>query len=42
MHILVTASRKGRAGKTIIAAHLAIEAERAGTGSAVLIDTEFM
>src|ERR1700693_4675497 len=40
MHILVLASQKGGAGKTTLAAHLAIAAEAAGDGPAVLIDTD--
>jgi chromosome partitioning protein len=40
MHVLVLASQKGGAGKTTLAAHLAIAAEAAGIGRAVLIDTD--
>jgi chromosome partitioning protein len=40
MKILVLASQKGGAGKTTLAAHLAIEAERVGAGPVVLIDTD--
>lgn len=40
MKTLVLASQKGGAGKTTLAAHLAIEAERVGAGPAVLIDTD--
>lgn len=40
MKTLVLASQKGGAGKTTLAAHLAIEAERTGAGPAVLIDTD--
>jgi chromosome partitioning protein len=40
MHILVLASQKGGAGKTTLAAHLAVAAEAAGDGPAVLIDTD--
>lgn len=42
MHIIVMASRKGGAGKTTIAAHLAVEAERVGAGPVALIDTDPM
>ncbi|KKO70260.1 ParA family protein [Kerstersia gyiorum] len=40
MKILVLASQKGGAGKTTLAAHLAVAAELAGAGPAVLIDTD--
>jgi chromosome partitioning protein len=40
MHVIVLASQKGGAGKTTLAAHLAIAAEAAGVGRAVLIDTD--
>jgi chromosome partitioning protein len=38
--ILVLASQKGGAGKTTLAAHVAVAAEAAGAGPAVLIDTD--
>ena len=40
MHVIVLASQKGGAGKTTLAAHLAIAAEAAGVGRAVLIDAD--
>ena len=40
MHVLVLASQKGGAGKTTLAAHLAVAAEAAGDGPTVLIDTD--
>jgi chromosome partitioning protein len=40
MHTVVLASQKGGAGKTTLAAHLAVAAEEAGVGPAVLIDTD--
>jgi chromosome partitioning protein len=40
MHVIVIASQKGGAGKTTLAAHLAIAAEAAGVGRTVLIDTD--
>lgn len=40
IQVIVLASQKGGAGKTTLAAHLAIAAEAAGAGPAVLIDTD--
>lgn len=40
MHVIVLASQKGGAGKTTLAAHIAIAAEAGGDGPAVLIDAD--
>lgn len=40
MHVLVLASRKGGSGKTTLAGHLAVEAERGGAGPVALIDVD--
>src|SRR5690348_2385019 len=40
MHTVVLASRKGGAGKTTLASHLAVEAEAAGDGAVAITDTD--
>lgn len=40
MHVIALASRKGGAGKTTLASHLAVEAEVAGAGPVAVIDTD--
>jgi chromosome partitioning protein len=40
MQVIVLASQKGGAGKTTLAAHLAVAAEAAGRGPVVMIDTD--
>ncbi|MBV8705004.1 MAG: ParA family protein, partial [Acetobacteraceae bacterium] len=40
MRTIVLASQKGGAGKTTLAAHVAVAAEAAGAGPTVLIDTD--
>jgi chromosome partitioning protein len=40
MQVIALASRKGGAGKTTLASHLAVEAETAGAGPVAVIDTD--
>src|SRR5688500_4465600 len=40
MDILAITSQKGGAGKTTLAAHLAVEAERTGAGPVAVVDTD--
>jgi chromosome partitioning protein len=40
MEILTIASQKGGAGKTTLSAHLAVEAERRGSGPVAIVDTD--
>jgi chromosome partitioning protein len=42
MRTIVLASRKGGAGKTTLSCHLAVEAERIGSGPVAVIDTDEM
>lgn len=40
MRVIAFAARKGGSGKTTLAAHLAVEADRSGDGPIILIDTD--
>jgi chromosome partitioning protein len=40
VHVVALASRKGGAGKTTLASHLAVAAEAAGSGPVALMDTD--
>ena len=40
MRVLAMASQKGGSGKTTLSGHLAVQAQRAGTGPVVLIDDD--
>ncbi len=40
MHVIAFASQKGGSGKTTLAGHIAVEAERAGAGPVALVDTD--
>jgi chromosome partitioning protein len=40
VYTIVTASQKGGSGKTTLSGHLAVEADRAGAGPVVLVDTD--
>jgi chromosome partitioning protein len=40
MHIVAVASQKGGSGKTTMAGHLAVQADRAGFGPVALVDTD--
>lgn len=40
VHVIALASRKGGAGKTTLASHLAVAAEAAGAGPVALMDTD--
>jgi chromosome partitioning protein len=40
MHVVAITSQKGGSGKTTLAGHLAVQAERSGAGPVALIDTD--
>lgn len=40
MHVVAFASQKGGSGKTTLAGHIAVEAERCGAGPVALVDTD--
>jgi len=40
MHVLAIASRKGGVGKTTLAGHLAVQAERSGAGPVAVADVD--
>jgi chromosome partitioning protein len=40
MHVVALCSQKGGSGKTTLAGHLAVQAERSGAGPVALIDTD--
>jgi chromosome partitioning protein len=40
MHIIAVASQKGGSGKTTMAGHLAVQADRSGFGPVALVDTD--
>ena len=40
MYVVAVASQKGGSGKTTLAGHIAVEAERANAGPVALIDTD--
>jgi chromosome partitioning protein len=40
MHVLALCSQKGGSGKTTLAGHLAVQAERVGARPVALIDTD--